>query len=301
MSEFYRAFEDRFRGSRDLILGRLEQYSELVCAVCKAEVDCTALDLGCGRGEWLELMQRLGIHASGCDLDEEMLRDARRLGLDVVADDAVSVLRGVSDQSLSIVSAFHLVEHLEHTDLRVVVDEAFRVIKPGGIIILETPNPESILVHGNFFTDPTHVKPLPPELLRFVVEFAGFAPASIWRMQENPRLRERVIGLWDVIHEVSPDYSIVGRKPAHPDATRDDIDDLVTAPRGIAVSEAASLFDACVDETIAELRQQVTDFRQQLNELHATVHVQATAISKLEEARDKRLHRRIKRFFKGRL
>jgi|GEM_PF-253607 O-antigen chain-terminating methyltransferase len=213
---FYRAYEDRNRGSRELIKSRLLAYRPFFEPWVAREPAPRALDLGCGRGEWLEVLREAGYDASGIDLDEGMLAGLRRRGFDVRRMDALQALRETADASLAVVSAFHLVEHIPFDDVRTLIREALRVLKPGGLLILETPNPENLVVGSNlFYQDPTHLRPLPTELLRFAVEFEGFERHIVARLQEDPALHgAREIGLWTVLEGASPDYAVIGQKPA---------------------------------------------------------------------------------------
>ena len=215
-SSFYRAFEDVHRGPRALIKSRLRAYLPFVESLKNIHSDVNAVDLGCGRGEWLELMQEVGIDCRGVDLDEGMLLACRELGLPVETRDAISYLKSLTDDSLSVVSAFHLVEHLTFEQLQAVVAQAHRVLKPGGLLIMETPNPENIVVATrNFYLDPTHQRPIPPELLFFVAEFYGFARAKIVRLQEFKELAQHThLTLQDVLGGASPDYAVVTQKSA---------------------------------------------------------------------------------------
>ena len=211
---FYRAYEDRNRGSRELIKSRLMAYRAFFEPWVTREPAPRALDLGCGRGEWLEVLHEAGYAAAGVDLDEGMLAGLRRRGIDARRADALQALRETPDASIAVVSAFHLVEHIPFEDVRTLIREAMRVLKPGGLLILETPNPENIVVGASlFYQDPTHLRPLPPELLRFAVEYEGFGRHIVARLQEDPALaKAREIGFWNVLEGASPDYAVVGQK-----------------------------------------------------------------------------------------
>lgn len=211
---FYRAFEDKYRGTRELIKSRLRVYLPFVEPLKTLYPACKAVDLGCGRGEWLELLKEVDIDAHGVDLDESMLAACRELHLPAVIGDAISYLKVLPDESVVIVSGFHLAEHIPFPDLQILVQEAKRVLKPAGLLILETPNPENIVVGTvDFYLDPTHQRPIPPRLLEFLPEHYGFSRVKILRLQESPELvRNNTISLLNVLNGVSRDYAIVAQK-----------------------------------------------------------------------------------------
>lgn len=217
MSEnFYRAFEDKHRGSRELIKNRLRAYLPFLKALANIYPDSDSIDLGCGRGEWLEILKELHFHEKGVDLDSGMLSGCLENGLNVEQNDALNALKTLQTESQSIVSAFHLVEHISFEHLQILVAEALRVLKPGGILIMETPNPENIVVAtSNFYLDPTHRRPIPPMLLSFMVEYAGFVRVKTVRLQEPLDLVTKVnVNISDVIGGVSPDYAVIAQKGA---------------------------------------------------------------------------------------
>jgi O-antigen chain-terminating methyltransferase len=122
--------------------------------------------------------------------------------------------------SVGAVTALHVVEHLPFHDVLALIDEALRVLCPGGILILETPNPENLQVAANtFYLDPTHRRPIPPALLQFVAESCGFTDIEVQRL--HPRSKEDLLaagtaagpdGLNTLLFGPQ-DYAIVARKP----------------------------------------------------------------------------------------
>ncbi|WP_431482034.1 methyltransferase domain-containing protein [Pseudomonas thivervalensis] len=213
---FYRAFEDIHRGSRDLIRKRQEVYLPFINPLKALYPQCLALDLGCGRGEWLELIQSQGFLPRGVDVDEGMLQACQALGLPAEYGDALEALAALGDESQVVVSAFHLVEHIPFTSLQQLVSEALRVLKPAGLLIMETPNPENLLVGTNsFYLDPTHEKPIPHLLLSFLTEYTGFSRSKLVRLQESAALHDvPQLTLMEVLDGVSPDYAIIAQKTA---------------------------------------------------------------------------------------
>lgn len=257
MSEsFYRAFEDRYRGARDVIKARLGAYEPFLTPLFALYPRSAALDLGCGRGEWLELLGEIGFAARGVDLDEGMLEACRERGLNTELTDALSALRAQPDASLALVSAFHLVEHIAFDQVQQLIAESLRVLRPGGLLIMETPNAENLVVGASsFYMDPSHIKPIPSPLLGFVVDHSGFGRHALLRLQENPTLHDdRPIGLIDVLDGVSPDYAIVGQASA-PDEVLTSFSPAFTAHYGISLSNLAQRFEKQEAARNAEVHQ----------------------------------------------
>jgi SAM-dependent methyltransferase len=218
MDGFYRTFEDKHRGSRDEIKSRLRTYIPFVNPLASVYPGAQTVDLGCGRGEWLELLGELGFDARGIDLDDGMLQECRSRGLRVATQDALTALKELPDNSQTVVSGFHFAEHIPFEILQQVIQEALRVLRPAGLLILETPNPENIVVgSANFYLDPTHNRPLPPLLLEFLLEHSGFHRVKLLRLQEPVNLTDsRRLTIHDVLSGVSPDYAVVAQKNADP-------------------------------------------------------------------------------------
>lgn len=267
-TDFYRAFEDRYRGSRELIRERLQVYQPFIVPLLSIYQPAQSIDLGCGRGEWLELLQGAGFTPKGVDLDVGMLAACTERGLPVVQGDALTYLQSLDDASQCIVSGFHIAEHLSFDDLATVVMQAFRVLKPGGLLILETPNPENVVVGSNsFYLDPTHVRPIPPPLLSFLPEHYGFARIHTLRLQELPALRQcSDISLMDVLGGVSPDYAVVAQKGADPDILAR-FESAFTVRYGITLEELASRFDEAVQLRVSVLDRRLARAETQVNAL----------------------------------
>jgi len=160
---------ESFRGSEDEIAHRLDHY------LADLRESAPVLDLGCGRGELLLLLREAGIAASGVEADPALIEGARRRGLEVEEGDVLEVLRGRGDGTCGAVTAIHLLEHLTPASLAAVLAEARRVLRPGGVLIAECPNPHSLRVGAAlYWQDPTHQRPLLPETLELFLRSAGF-------------------------------------------------------------------------------------------------------------------------------
>lgn len=170
----YVGFEDRFRGSESAIRARLADYVPYFAG------QSGVLDVGCGRGEFLELLREAGISAKGLDSNSEMVEVCTARGLDATLADARHYLSGVPDESLGGVIAVQVIEHLDPAYLTQVLALAFDKVKPGGRIVLETINPTCwVAFFESFIRDLTHVKPIHPETLQYLLQASGFSGVEI--------------------------------------------------------------------------------------------------------------------------
>jgi O-antigen chain-terminating methyltransferase len=168
----YVGFEDRLRDSRSV---KDKQRGYLKYFLGKAPV----IDVGCGKGEFLELMREAGIGARGLDLDLDMVLQCREKGLDVERCDAIDYLAGQPDGSVGGIFSAQVIEHLTSAQLSALITLSWRKLAPGAIMVLETLNPESLFVHYKWFwMDPSHVRLVHPLTLQFLLESAGFAEVS---------------------------------------------------------------------------------------------------------------------------
>lgn len=184
--QFYLDFENRFRGTDESVRERLQDYAPLI-GQGVAGGNIRLLDLGCGRGEWLDLVRSWGHAPEGVDCNAAMVDGCTERGLKVHLGDALAFLRAQPEASFDAVSAFHLIEHLPLQVLISLFDEALRVLRPGGFVLFETPNPENLQVGAcNFYLDPTHLNPIPPAVAEFIAQQRGFARAEIRRLNAYP-------------------------------------------------------------------------------------------------------------------
>ena len=173
--EFYASLEDRFRGSPEEIRERQEHYLPFVQAASAGTPGAPVLDLGCGRGEWLGLLKNRGLVGYGVEANEIFVSRCRREELKVERDDVLRHLESLPPASVGAVTGFHIIEHLPGDQQIRLAQLTFRALRPGGVLVLETPNPEHLSVAAlRFYLDPTHIRPVPQALLEFIVRYAGF-------------------------------------------------------------------------------------------------------------------------------
>ncbi|OWJ56541.1 methyltransferase domain-containing protein [Inquilinus limosus] len=216
LDAFYVSFEDRYRGTRDDIKNRQKIYVPYARKAAEA-TGGELIDIGCGRGEWLELLGENGLAASGIDLNRIMVEECHARGLKATLGDALEILRSLPERSLGAVTGFHIIEHIPFNVLVTLFDEVLRVLKPGGLVIFETPNPSNLQVAAErFYMDPTHLNPLPSDLVSFIAAARGFSGVEVldlhpmdWahRDYDDPMLallQRKLFG--------PQDYSIIGWK-----------------------------------------------------------------------------------------
>ena len=224
----YVGFEDQFRGSQDEIRARLQEYLPIFAGASDV------LDLGCGRGEFLALLREQGTTARGLDLNRAMVDACRDRGLDAAEGDGLTYLRSLPDGSLGGLIAAQVVEHLEPRYLSELLDAAFDKLRPGSAIVLETINPACwVAFFESYIRDITHVRPIHPETLKYLLVASGFGQVDLRflapypeadKLQALTRPADTTLADWaetinanaDKINRLLftwLDYAAIGRRP----------------------------------------------------------------------------------------
>lgn len=220
--DLYEALEDTFRGGFHEIKERLRVHLPDILAVASSG---GVVDVGTGRGEWLELLREAGVDAYGVDNNAAAVERCQLRDLKVVQADAIEHLAGLPDGSVAALTGFHVAEHIEFDALIELIDQAARVLVPGGILLLETPNPLNLAVGAaSFYVDPTHMRPLHPQLLEFLMSARGFEGVDVRYLHPSLPLKlpqesdDAIRGLQPLVDQLNQllfgaqDYAVLGRR-----------------------------------------------------------------------------------------
>jgi O-antigen chain-terminating methyltransferase len=185
VAELYARFEAAFRPSDLELVRRFEDYLDLLSHL--RDGDHPLIDIGAGRGEFVAMLTTEGVPARGVDLSVDAVDEAQRHGRPVELADANAFLSTLDSESVGAVTAFHVIEHLEPEVVLRLLDESLRVLRPGGILIIETPNPTNLNVGAAaFYHDPTHLRPITPTYLEFLVADRGFTDVETRFLHPQP-------------------------------------------------------------------------------------------------------------------
>ena len=206
----YGRFAERFRGPEEYVKKNIQFY--LPRFTGRAPV----LDIGCGRGEFLEMMRDAGIDARGIDLSEESVALCRQKGLNVAQADLFAYLSDLPDRSLGGVFCAQVIEHLPPFLLPEMVRLASAKLSREGLLAIETPNPECLAIFAShFYLDPTHTRPVPHPLMAFYMEEFGLGQIEVRRLSPAVESMPSLAALPEEFREAffgGLDYAIFGIK-----------------------------------------------------------------------------------------
>lgn len=306
----YSVFEAYFRGSRDEVLRKQSSYLPFIKEL-GIDDQHPALDLACGRGEWLELLRDNRLPAEGVEINSDFAEHCRLKGLAVKEGDLFDFLSG-SGKLYKLITGFHIIEHLQFEKQQELLEKVMENLAPGGAVLLETPNPENTAVGCcNFFMDPTHIRPVPPLFLEYLASQAGFCTPVIVRLNRHTvgtslsLMPESFLGAEQVNQLVrlvssqlqqAPDYALVAFRPPLPPETTVSLLAVMnretenysprTAPSEdeIMLSQRGTLFDL-FRQNNEELKAARTEILQLEKELLETKLAQQQNIEELKTAR----------------
>ena len=209
-SDFYLQFENKFRGSREEIHKRLQVYDCLLTKISSSSSALKVLDIGCGRGEWLSKCRGLGFDCTGIDINPSMAKICIDSGFEIYNDDALNVLSTLPEGEFNIVSIFHVIEHIRNQEIENIFRECKRILSSNGVLIIETPSIDNLSVSSrNFYLDPTHVNPINPDGLIFILEYLGFDSAKYFFINSRYFVNDSPFSLSKVLAGTGQDLCIL--------------------------------------------------------------------------------------------
>jgi len=217
--DFYFELQGKFQSSVQADANRLEMYRSAIANLEPKVPSGTWLDIGCGRGKWLGMVQEGGYRAAGIDSNPAAVEQCRERGFEVTECDALQFLQSSDDQSFAAISAFHVLEHCPFEYCLNLVYQIARTLKPHGVLLIETPHAANLLMAAEqFWMDPTHIRPIPLPLMEFLFEYCGLD--VVHRFEVNPRpesehlpFRElELVDRLDLMLFGPQDYAMIGRR-----------------------------------------------------------------------------------------
>ena len=186
-SDFYFDFENRFRGKSESILDQFSMYDSLVDTVISHNNSPRFIDIGSGRGEWISKWSNRTSSCIGIEYDPAMVSFCRNKNFNIIEGDALDTLKQVDSSSASLITMFHIIEHIAYDKLFKIVNECYRVLNDNGVLILETPSIDNLLVSSKlFYLDHTHINHINPEGFKFSLEKSGFKKVKYYYIHGGP-------------------------------------------------------------------------------------------------------------------
>tara|TARA_Y100001968_G_scaffold300640_1_gene312210 strand:+ start:6597 stop:7817 length:1221 start_codon:yes stop_codon:yes gene_type:complete len=272
MSQAYFELENSFRGSRDEIKNKLSIYDGLLeCFSSQADTP-TVLDIGCGRGEWLELCSQKGFIATGIESNSSMVNECRsnNLNLNILQGNALDLLKNISDQSISIISAFHLIEHLSYEDIFYLFKQCKRIIKNNGVCIFETPSIDNLIVSSNrFYMDPTHVTPINLENIKFNLMYQGFHEVKHYYINGGPLEKDSNHTVTRILNGTAQDLLLIAIPTSNCPLLLENKSPSweSTVNQSITTFKAAEEFDSQLSSNLLEIYTRLNAYQNKINYL----------------------------------
>lgn len=286
-------FSERHRGSEELIKGRLKFYVPLLHTLKELYSHPKALDLGCGRGEFLELLTELNFQAEGVELIPHYVTYTQSKGLKVYHSDALTFLQSQKEATYHLISLIHVIEHLEPEYLFSLFLEIHRTLKEGGILLLETPYTQNIFLGiYNFWLDPTHRRPIPVSLIETLGDYLGFRFLGYFPLQSQKLSSLTSLTLHHVFHAVSPDVSILLLKDTADPTPLQKLTPILMEMKKettLDLNEALNLYtsqEQKIYHTFAQLQELLPQLQELLQLRHSLSNTLSTSHHALQVARE---------------
>ena len=221
VQSFYFELQGRFQSHVQADATRLEMYRSVIGNLDPPLPAGTWLDIGCGRGSWLQLARDGGYAAAGVDSNHAAIEQCQETGFEVTEGDALEFLQSAGDESFAVISAFHVLEHCPFEYCLNLVHETARTLKPGGVFLIETPHPGNLLMAAEqFWIDPTHHRPIPLPLMEFLFEYCGLDVVHRFEVNARPESEHLPFRELELANRLNllfygpQDYAVMGRRHA---------------------------------------------------------------------------------------
>ena len=269
-SDYYLDFENKFRGDRKEILNIFSSYEPLIETVIEGKSSPILIDVGCGRGEWLQRCQNKFYKSIGIESDTYMAKLCRDYGLSVIEGDAIDELSKFEANSISVITIFHVIEHLEFNKLQKMIGECHRILSDDGILIMETPSIDNLIVSTKtFYIDHTHINHINPEAISFHLEKAGFNKVKYYYINGGPLQDSHPLKITRILNGVAQDLCIISTKN-HDLSEKIFSDNLQWKSHlniGLTLFEAAIEFDIKLETLVELIRQLKINYEPSSNEI----------------------------------
>tara|TARA_B100000945_G_scaffold318630_1_gene323914 strand:+ start:1892 stop:3106 length:1215 start_codon:yes stop_codon:yes gene_type:complete len=284
-SDFYLEFENKFRGNRQNIIHKLSIYDSLIDLFISNNTEISLLDIGCGRGEWLQKLSKKIPNSMGIEQDQNMINLCQKLGLNIIKGEAIEILSSLESDSISLITIFHMIEHIESQKLTLLLEQCYRVLKDDGMLIMETPSIDNLLVSSKlFYIDSTHINHINPERIVFDIEFAGFVKAKYYYINGGPLENSSSLKLTRILNGVAQDLSIIACKS---NAISDyifniNLDWEANLSKSSSTLDAATSFDYELERSLTDQSRLIHDQNKLINILNKEIILFKEKLSILE-------------------
>jgi len=212
-TNFYFDFENKFRGNREAIMKQFSSYDKLVEKVVENNSFNRFVDIGCGRGEWVEKWKDKVEDTIGIECDAKMIDVCRSNGLNVIEGNATDIISKFKDHSISLVTIFHVIEHLDHKQLIELLEQIERVLTNEGVLIMETPSIDNLIVSTKmFYLDHTHINHINPDGIKFSMENLGLKFVKYFYIHGGALQNSSPLKITRLLNGVAQDLLIVSTK-----------------------------------------------------------------------------------------
>ena len=212
-SDYYLDFENKFRGDREKIFNIFSSYEPLIEIAIEGKNLPILIDVGCGRGEWLQRCQKKFYKSIGIESDNYMVKICRDNGLSVIEGDAIHELSQFDNDSISVITIFHVIEHLEFHKLQKLIFECQRILQDDGVLIMETPSIDNLIVSSKtFYVDHTHINPINPDSISFLLEKSGFSNVKYYYINGGPLQDAHPLKITRIFNGVAQDLCVISTK-----------------------------------------------------------------------------------------